>query len=132
MTLAGTGNAIGLAGENLARLGEAVLRDIPDAVIYADREGVVRFWNAGAARIFGFSQDERWASPSTSYSRAPPAAPLGRLPPHDGNRAVPAPVGRGPLSGCAHQNRTDCEDSESIADLIRQVCSQRRSLSQRP
>lgn len=58
MTLAGTGNAIGLAGENLARLGEAVLRDIPDAVIYADREGVIRFWNAGAARIFGFSWDE--------------------------------------------------------------------------
>ena len=30
----------------------------PDAVIYADREGVIRFWNAGAQRIFGFSEAE--------------------------------------------------------------------------
>jgi PAS domain S-box-containing protein len=28
----------------------------PDAVIYADREGMIRFWNAGARRIFGFSE----------------------------------------------------------------------------
>lgn len=58
MTLAGAGNAIGLAGEDLVRLGETVLHDIPDAVIYADRQGVIRFWNAGATRIFGFSRDE--------------------------------------------------------------------------
>ena len=30
----------------------------PDAVVYADREGVIRFWNAGAQRIFGFSEAE--------------------------------------------------------------------------
>lgn len=40
------------------RLGEAVIRDIPDAVIYADRTGAIRFWNAGATRIFGFSEEE--------------------------------------------------------------------------
>ncbi|MEO3434567.1 PAS domain S-box protein [Inquilinus sp. CAU 1745] len=39
-------------------LGEAVIRDIPDAVIYADRTGAIRFWNAGATRIFGFSEEE--------------------------------------------------------------------------
>jgi PAS domain S-box-containing protein len=30
----------------------------PDAIIYADGEGVVRFWNVGAERIFGFSEAE--------------------------------------------------------------------------
>jgi PAS domain S-box-containing protein len=58
MTLKHAGNAIGLAEEDLARLGEAVLHHIPDAVIYADRDGIIRFWNAGAVRIFGFSQNE--------------------------------------------------------------------------
>ncbi len=29
-----------------------------DAVIYADTEGVIRVWNRGAARIFGFTQAE--------------------------------------------------------------------------
>jgi PAS domain S-box-containing protein len=57
MTLKDVGNFTGLAEGDLIRLGESVLRDIPDAVIYADREGVIRFWNAGAERIFGFSQD---------------------------------------------------------------------------
>jgi PAS domain S-box-containing protein len=31
-------------------------REAPDAVIYADGEGLIRFWNAGAERIFGFSE----------------------------------------------------------------------------
>ena len=46
-------------GDDLAvRLGHAVIHDIPDAVVYADRDGVIRFWNPGATRIFGFSSDE--------------------------------------------------------------------------
>jgi PAS domain S-box-containing protein len=43
---------------DLGELGRAMLNDIPDAVIYADRDGVIRFWNPGAERIFGFSRDE--------------------------------------------------------------------------
>ncbi len=39
----------------LAQLGRTVIQSIPDAVIYADRDGTIRFWNAGATRIFGFS-----------------------------------------------------------------------------
>lgn len=46
-----------------ARLGLSIIRNIPDAVIYADRKGVIRFWNAGAARIFGFSEDEAIGQP---------------------------------------------------------------------
>lgn len=30
----------------------------PDAILFADREGLIRVWNAGAERIFGFSQAE--------------------------------------------------------------------------
>jgi PAS domain S-box-containing protein len=29
-----------------------------DAVVYADAEGLIRYWNAGATRIFGFSEGE--------------------------------------------------------------------------
>ncbi|HEY2616274.1 MAG TPA: PAS domain S-box protein [Acetobacteraceae bacterium] len=29
-----------------------------DAIVYADNAGVIRFWNAGAARIFGFAEAE--------------------------------------------------------------------------
>lgn len=41
---------------------ERLVRGMPDAVIYADREGFIRFWNAGAEALFGH----------------PPAAALGR------------------------------------------------------
>ena len=30
----------------------------PEAVIYADAEGKIRFWNAAASRIFGFAEAE--------------------------------------------------------------------------
>lgn len=33
-------------------------REAPDAIIYADAEGVIRFWNLGAQRIFGFQESE--------------------------------------------------------------------------
>ena len=35
-----------------------ILRDVPDALIYADAEGVIRAWNAGAEALFGFSAAE--------------------------------------------------------------------------
>ncbi len=47
-----------LADAELARLGRIVLANGPDAVIYADRDGAIRFWNAGATRIFGYAEDE--------------------------------------------------------------------------
>ena len=42
----------------LAALGATVLTDVPDAIIYADRNGAIRFWNPGAERIFGFTCEE--------------------------------------------------------------------------
>jgi PAS domain S-box-containing protein len=44
--------------EIVARLGDAVLATSADAILATDREGVIRFWNPGAARIFGFTQEE--------------------------------------------------------------------------
>jgi PAS domain S-box-containing protein len=35
-----------------------IVENAGDAVIFADRDGVVRLWNAGAERIFGFRADE--------------------------------------------------------------------------
>jgi PAS domain S-box-containing protein len=43
-----------LAADFLARLAT----DSPDAVVYADAAGRIRFWNAAATRIFGFSESE--------------------------------------------------------------------------
>jgi PAS domain S-box-containing protein len=44
--------------KELDGLGLSVVKTIPDAVIYADRQGLIRFWNAGATRIFEFAEDE--------------------------------------------------------------------------
>lgn len=35
----------------------ALLAAMPDAVVYADASGTIRFWNDGAVRMFGFSAD---------------------------------------------------------------------------
>src|SRR6478672_11918596 len=35
-----------------------LVRDGPDAVIYADAEGRIRFWNSAAARLFGYAEHE--------------------------------------------------------------------------
>ena len=37
---------------------ERLVADGPDAVIYADASGTIRYWNAAATRIFGFVEDE--------------------------------------------------------------------------
>jgi PAS domain S-box-containing protein len=40
---------------NLEDLGTRLIEDMPDALIVADADGIIRFWNAGAERIFGFA-----------------------------------------------------------------------------
>jgi nitric oxide dioxygenase len=37
---------------------EHLVGDGPDAVIYADAAGFIRYWNAAATRIFGFAEGE--------------------------------------------------------------------------
>ncbi len=35
-----------------------IVEGIPDAVIFADRDGIIRFWNAAAERLFGYTTAE--------------------------------------------------------------------------
>jgi PAS domain S-box-containing protein len=35
-----------------------IVEQIPDAVVFADRDGVIRLWNAGAEAVFGYFADE--------------------------------------------------------------------------
>ncbi|HVZ06695.1 MAG TPA: PAS domain S-box protein [Rhodopila sp.] len=37
---------------------EALITNMPDAVVYSDRDGVVRYWNNGAERMFGHTAAE--------------------------------------------------------------------------
>jgi PAS domain S-box-containing protein len=39
-------------------LAQALLSTRSDAIVVADRDGVIRFWNPGAERIFGHTPDE--------------------------------------------------------------------------
>lgn len=41
-----------------AALAEALLATRSDAIVAADREGNIRFWNPGAERLFGYTADE--------------------------------------------------------------------------
>jgi PAS domain S-box-containing protein len=39
-------------------LAQTILSTESDAILVADRQGIIRFWNAGAVRIFGFASVE--------------------------------------------------------------------------
>ena len=41
-----------------AQFAEGLVSGISDAIVYADAEGVIRLWNQGACRIFGFAEAE--------------------------------------------------------------------------
>jgi PAS domain S-box-containing protein len=43
---------------DIDRFCRRLIREAPDAIIFADAEGVIRFWNRGAERIFGFAETE--------------------------------------------------------------------------
>lgn len=40
------------------KLHEIIVEKAPDAIMYADREGMIRLWNEGAQRIFGVAKAE--------------------------------------------------------------------------
>lgn len=57
--LEGAGDLSGVSDEYLSGLlGEALLGGLPDAIIYCDSKGLIRFWNSGAQRIFGYAEAE--------------------------------------------------------------------------
>ena len=41
-----------------AQFADRLVSGMPDAIIYADAEGVICWWNRGATRIFGFAEGE--------------------------------------------------------------------------
>ncbi|HZP75607.1 MAG TPA: PAS domain S-box protein [Pseudolabrys sp.] len=43
---------------DIDRFCRTLASETPDAVVYADAEGNVQFWNRGAERIFGFTESE--------------------------------------------------------------------------
>jgi len=44
--------------ENPQRLAERIVEQSPDALIFADRDGIIRIWNARAQALFGYSAGE--------------------------------------------------------------------------
>ena len=47
-----------MSTEENAALYRRIVEGIPDAVVFADREGIIRLWNGGAEAMFGFRADE--------------------------------------------------------------------------
>jgi PAS domain S-box-containing protein len=47
-----------MATDERAWLRQRIVEDAPDAIIFADREGVIRLWNAGAQAVFGHRPEE--------------------------------------------------------------------------
>lgn len=43
---------------DLPRLFETIVRHAADAIVPADKDGIIRFWNGGAERIFGYTASE--------------------------------------------------------------------------
>lgn len=43
---------------NRDQIARKLFEGMPDALVVADRKGVIRVWNGGADRIFGFSEGE--------------------------------------------------------------------------
>ena len=41
-----------------ADLSRALVEQVADAIIFADREGLIRVWNAGAEAVFGYAEHE--------------------------------------------------------------------------
>jgi len=37
---------------------QQIVEHAPDAIIFADREGIIRLWNSGAEAMFGYRADE--------------------------------------------------------------------------
>ena len=70
---------------------EKLLAGMTDAVIYADAAGVIRRWNQGATRIFGFTEADACGQSLDIIIPAnePARAALARLPFHHADRQEP-------------------------------------------
>jgi PAS domain S-box-containing protein len=55
-TMTGTGSSV--AGVTEEWLATAVVKESPEAIVVTDPAGIIRLWNDGSARIFGYSTEE--------------------------------------------------------------------------
>jgi PAS domain S-box-containing protein len=46
------------SSDQQSELCEQLVTNIPDAIIFADHDGIIRLWNAGAEALFGYSAAE--------------------------------------------------------------------------
>jgi PAS domain S-box-containing protein len=51
-------SAAGRAAETDAWLAQALVRQAPEAIVVTDPEGIIRVWNGGAERVFGYPAAE--------------------------------------------------------------------------
>ena len=47
-----------MSNPDVTCLSEKILTLAPDAIMFADRDGIIRLWNQGAERIFGCSAEQ--------------------------------------------------------------------------
>ncbi|MET0218614.1 MAG: PAS domain S-box protein [Burkholderiales bacterium] len=47
-----------MSAEETRNLALAIVEQVADTIIFADRQGVIRLWNPAAEAVFGFSADE--------------------------------------------------------------------------
>ncbi len=47
-----------MSEEHDKSLGIRIVESSPDGIIFADQDGIIRLWNAGAERIFGYTSGE--------------------------------------------------------------------------
>src|SRR5262249_54444278 len=47
-----------MSDQEFSKFEQSLVQHAPDAIIYADAEGYIRYWNTGAERIFGFQARE--------------------------------------------------------------------------
>jgi PAS domain S-box-containing protein len=59
-----------------AKLCDHIVQNAPEAIIYADRAGIIQLWNTGAEAMFGYAAEEALGS---DYSRASTPTTLGWL-----------------------------------------------------
>lgn len=48
---------------DVGEIASGLLGSAPDGILYTDRDGIIRFWNTGCERIFGFSAEEAVGRP---------------------------------------------------------------------
>jgi len=47
-----------IESNTVANLSDDILRSMPEALIFADLQGIIRLWNPGAETVFGFAATE--------------------------------------------------------------------------